>query len=89
MLGYSCIFHLQVFCASVARLYGVSGLSAKDWICDAETVCSRDVMKGVSLDILRVFHVRKDGEPPVPDFDVECWGGIALLSCCCVRWGLL
>ena len=90
MLGYSCIFHLQVLCASVARLYGVSGSSARDLICDAVTVCSKDVMNGVSLDILRVFHVRKDGEPPVPDVDVECWGwGVALLSCCCVRWGRL
>ena len=71
MLGYSCIFHLQVFCASVARLYGVSGLSARDLTCDAVTVCSRDVMKGVSLDILRVFHVRKGGEPPVAGADVE------------------
>ena len=88
MLGYSCTFHLQVFCASVVRLYGVSGSSAKELICDAVTVCSRDVMKGVSLDVLRVFHVRKDGEPSV--VDVECWGcGVALLSWCCVRWGLL
>ena len=71
MLGYSCIFHLQVFCASVERLYGVSGLSAKDLICDAVAMCNRELMKAVSLDILRVFHVREGGEPPMLVVDVE------------------
>ena len=70
MLGYSCIFHLQVFWASVARLYGVSGSSASELICDAVTVCSRDVTEWVSLVVLRVFHVRKGGAPLV--VGVEC-----------------
>ena len=68
----------------------MSGLSAKDLICDAVTMCNSEVMKAVSLDILRVFHVREGGEPPMFVADVECCGrGVALLSWCCVRWGLL
>ena len=68
----------------------MSGLSAKDLIFDAVTMCNSELMKAVSLYILRVFHVREGGEPPMFVVDVECCGrGVALLSWCCVRWGLL